>query len=74
MRFSEPATDPDILNRLKGQSDARNISQLRPKAAHGRVRTTVAGAEGERIATVPRGFYLRARFTGAILADPAALP
>lgn len=48
--------------------------QVRPKAAHGRVRTIAYGAEGEAIGTVPRGFYLRARFTGAILADPAALP
>ena len=48
--------------------------QVRPKAAHGRVRTTAYGADGEHIATIPRGFYLRPRFTGAILADPAALP
>lgn len=48
--------------------------QVRPKAAHGRVRTIAYGAEGEAIGTVPRGFYLRARFTGAILVDPAALP
>lgn len=48
--------------------------QVRPKAAHGRVRTTAYGADGELIETIPRGFYLRARFTGAILVDPAALP
>jgi DNA mismatch repair protein MutH len=48
--------------------------QLRPKAAHGRVRTTAPGQDGERVSTVPRGFDLRARFTGAILADPAAVP
>ncbi|HEU4406735.1 MAG TPA: DNA mismatch repair endonuclease MutH [Polyangiaceae bacterium] len=48
--------------------------QVRPKAAHGRVRTVAFGAEGEAIATVPRGFYLRTRFTGAILVDPQALP
>lgn len=48
--------------------------QLRPKAASGRSRTVAFGADGERIETVPRGFYLRARFTGAILLDPAALP
>ncbi len=48
--------------------------QVRPKAAHGRVRTVAWGAEGEAIATVPRGFYLRTRFTGAILADPTATP
>jgi DNA mismatch repair protein MutH len=48
--------------------------QVRPKAAHGGVRTVAYGAEGEAIATVPRGFYLRSRFTGAILVDPASLP
>jgi len=48
--------------------------QLRPKAAHGRVRTTVRAAEGELVATVPRGFYLRAKLTGAILRDGLALP
>ncbi len=48
--------------------------QVRPKARHGRVRTVAWGAEGEPIATVPRGFYLRTRFTGAILADPTATP
>lgn len=44
--------------------------QLRPKARDGSVRTLVAGREGERIATVPRGFYLRAKFTAALL-EPA---
>jgi DNA mismatch repair protein MutH len=48
--------------------------QVRPKAATGRVRTISFGPEGEWIATVPRGFYLRASFTRALLEDPAALP
>jgi len=48
--------------------------QLRPKAAHGGVRTLVPASEGELVATVPRGFYLRALFTGAILRDAAAMP
>ncbi len=48
--------------------------QVRPKAAHGRIRTTAFGAEGETIATIPRGFYLRTRFTGALLQDPKAMP
>lgn len=48
--------------------------QARPKAAHGRVRTVAFGPGDERIEALPRGFYLRARFTGAILRDPAALP
>jgi DNA mismatch repair protein MutH len=48
--------------------------QVRPKARDGSVRTVAWGADGEAIATVPRGFYLRARFTAAVLVDPAALP
>jgi DNA mismatch repair protein MutH len=48
--------------------------QLRPKAAHGRVRTRAPGWDGDVLETVPRGFYLRARFTAAILEHPAALP
>jgi DNA mismatch repair protein MutH len=48
--------------------------QVRPKARDGRVRTIAWDRDGEPIATVPRGFYLRARFTGAILRDPSAMP
>jgi DNA mismatch repair protein MutH len=48
--------------------------QVRPKAAHGRVRTVAYDADGGAVQTVPRGFYLRPRFTGAILQDPSALP
>lgn len=43
--------------------------QVRPKAATGSVRTISFGPEGEWIATVPRGFYLRASFTRALLQD-----
>ena len=70
----------EILGRV-GMGDVEGITarlgrwlQLRPKAAHGGVRTLVRAAEGELVATVPRGFYLRARFTGAILRDGRALP
>ncbi len=48
--------------------------QVRPKARDGSARTVAFGADGERIATVPRSFYLRSLFTGAILLDPRALP
>ena len=48
--------------------------QVRPKAATGRARTVCFGEEGEWIATVPRGFYLRRTFTRALLRDPNALP
>jgi len=48
--------------------------QVRPKAAHGRVRTRAYGPDDEPIETIPRGFYLRARFTGALLQDPTSVP
>jgi DNA mismatch repair protein MutH len=48
--------------------------QVRPKARDGSVRTIAWGSDGEAIATVPRGFYLRARFTGALLGDLRAMP
>ncbi len=70
----------EILGRI-GVGDVEGVSarigrwlQLRPKAAHGRVRTLAPGDEGETLSTVPRGFYLRARFTGAILRDAGAMP
>ena len=47
--------------------------QARPKAAHGRVRTRALGPDGEPLLAMPRGFYLRARFTTALLEDPATL-
>jgi DNA mismatch repair protein MutH len=47
--------------------------QARPKAAHGRVRTLAYGPEGERLPALPRGFYLRTSFTGAMLADSVIL-
>lgn len=48
--------------------------QVRPKAASGQTRTVAFGRDGERIATVPRGFYLRVSFTRALLADPRCEP
>lgn len=41
--------------------------QIRPKAASARVRGRAIGADGTLVRTNPRGFYLRSRFTGAIL-------
>jgi len=41
--------------------------QLRPKAPSAAARVEAPGPDGEVILTVPRGFYLRARFTEAIL-------
>jgi DNA mismatch repair protein MutH len=43
------------------------ILQLRPKARDGSVRTQTFDRDGELVSTVPRGFYLRARFVGDVL-------
>ncbi len=43
------------------------LLQLRPKARDGSVRTTAFDRDGELVSTVPRGFYLRARFVGSLL-------
>lgn len=48
--------------------------QVRPKARDGSKIGRAFGPENEAIAAVPRGFYLRTRFTGAILRDPRAMP
>lgn len=70
----------DVMGRI-GIGDIESVTahlgrwlQVRPKAADGAARTIAFGGEGERIDTVPRGFYLRARFTGALLRDPTAEP
>jgi DNA mismatch repair protein MutH len=47
--------------------------QARPKAAHSGVRTRAYGAGDEPLAALPRGFYLRTSFTGALQKDPATL-
>lgn len=57
-----------------GQADSlRGVQgawlQIRPKAAHGRARTTGHDAEGAPTATLPRGFYLRASFTARLLSN-----
>jgi DNA mismatch repair protein MutH len=47
---------------------AGEVLQIRPKAAHARIRRGAVGADGAAMRTNPRGFYLRASFTRAILA------
>ena len=63
------------LGRLD-QLSARQGSylQVRPKAANSRSLRRAVGAEGERVLTNPRGFYLRASFTQEILRRHYALP
>lgn len=48
--------------------------QIRPKAAHSRARRVGFDAEGVPFAALPRGFYLRASFTRALLERHYALP
>lgn len=50
------------------------VMQVRPKAAHSGVRTTLLTEQGEAIATVPRGFYLRAKFVAAVLQRLGGVP
>lgn len=48
------------------------VLQLRPKGANAAVRTVAYDAEGAPILSQPKGFYLRARFTGELI-DRAGL-
>jgi len=47
--------------------------QIRPKAADSRARRWGIGESGEHVRTLPRGFYLRPRFTRGILEKHYAL-
>ena len=44
------------------------VLQLRPKAANNKALTEAIGEQGQPIMTLPRGFYLKKGFTGALLA------
>ena len=44
-----------------------HILQIRPKAANAKAQCWGINAQGERFLTLPRGFYLRARFTSELL-------
>ena len=48
--------------------------QLRPKAAHSRVRRRGLDEDGAYVETLPRGFYLRPSFTLQLLRKHYALP
>ncbi|MGB7800721.1 DNA mismatch repair endonuclease MutH [Buttiauxella sp.] len=49
------------------------VLQLRPKAANSKALTDAIGADGAPILTLPRGFYLKKNFTGALLANHFSL-
>lgn len=44
------------------------VLQIRPKAANSKALTEGIGENGQLIMTLPRGFYLKKSFTGALLA------
>lgn len=44
------------------------VLQLRPKAANNKARTEAIGEKGQPIMTLPRGFYIKKRFTRELLA------
>ncbi len=48
--------------------------QIRPKAADSRALTRASGQAGEAILTLPRGFYLRPKFTAELLHSHYILP
>lgn len=71
----EELTERILLGELE-QISARHgeVLQIRPKAADSRVLRHAVGADGERVLTNPRGYYLRATFTAAILRRHFVLP
>jgi DNA mismatch repair protein MutH len=68
-------TDWERLAEMIGRGEVERITghlgevlQVRPKAASGSVRRRAPDEEGAVQWTMPRGFYLRPSFTGAVLA------
>jgi DNA mismatch repair protein MutH len=68
--------DWEELTAVIGRGDVESLTghfgrylQIRPKAADSRARRRGVDHEGVPIATLPRGFYLRAAFTGRILSE-----
>lgn len=73
--------DWEELAGLIGRGEVERITghlgkclQVRPKAASSRSRCLGADRDGVRELTLPRGFYLRARFTQAILQRHFLIP
>ena len=64
----ETLMDRVVLGRVEEISAREGeCLQIRPKAANAAARRLAIGASGAREPTLPRGFYLRASFTTAIL-------
>lgn len=62
------AGDLDAISSRHGE-----CLQIRPKGANARALVEAIGPAGERIMTLPRGYYLRASFTATILRRHYAL-
>jgi DNA mismatch repair protein MutH len=74
-------TDWEELMEMVSLGEAESINarhgtvlQIRPKAAHSRARRWGIGESGERVRTLPRGFYLRPAFTAVILQRHFVMP
>jgi DNA mismatch repair protein MutH len=72
--------DWEELAGIIGRGDVETITghigrclQIRPKARDSRARRRGVDIDGARFAALPRGFYLRATFTSAILRENYAL-
>lgn len=73
--------DWEELAGVIGRGDVDDVSghlgkclQIRPKAANSAARRGASDAEGSYVSVLPRGFYLRPSFTGAILNEHLRLP
>lgn len=65
----EELMDLIVLGRVESITARHGeVLQLRPKAANSKALTEAVGTEGQRILTLPRGFYLKKNFTRALLA------
>jgi DNA mismatch repair protein MutH len=60
------------LQRIDGRTG--KVLQLRPKGADSHSETWALDEDAEWVTEMPRGFYLRPSFTGAILARELLLP
>jgi DNA mismatch repair protein MutH len=64
----EELTEQIMMGHVEAITSRQGVAlHIRPKAANGKVLTDALGAEGQRIKTRPRGFYLRKSFTEHIL-------
>ncbi|UJF19678.1 DNA mismatch repair endonuclease MutH [Vibrio sp. SS-MA-C1-2] len=66
----EELVDMIVLGRVESiTARMGEYLQIRPKAANSKALTEAYGINGESIKTLPRGFYLKTRFTHQILKD-----